>query len=144
MADIFEALMAWLGQLQQNVIDTFSQLTVEKYIRLVVIVGAYALLRSYILKLAGKQQTKEHEKEVDPREVASAAGAGIPRPLRDQVQVPDDSDEEDGQVTGTDWGKKARKRQRQMVRKILEADEKLRKEKEGDEEDKDIEEFLVG
>jgi Protein trafficking PGA2 len=141
MTDAFEALTAWLNQIQQNAIDVFSRMTLEKYIRLIVIVGAYALLRPYILKLAGKQQTKEHEKGIDVKDMPSPA-VGLPRSLRDQVQVPEDSDDEE--ATGADWGKKARRRQRQVVRKILEADEKLRKEKEGDDEDKDIEEFLVG
>jgi hypothetical protein len=141
MTDVFEALVAWLNQIQQSVINAFSQITLEKYIRLVLIVGAYALLRPYVLKLAGKQQTKEHEKDIYVKDMASPAEK-LPNSLRDQVQVPEDSDEGE-EATGADWGKKARKRQRQMVRKILEADEKLRKEKEGDDEDKDIEEFLV-
>jgi hypothetical protein len=136
--------MEWLGQLQRNVVDTISQLTLEKYVRLVVIVCAYALLRPYILKLAGKHQTGEHEKEASKTEAAAAAAsaaAGRPKPLQDQVQVPEDSDDgEEGEATGADWGKKARRRQRQFVRNILEADEKRRRE---EEEDKDIEEFLV-
>jgi Protein trafficking PGA2 len=65
-------------------------MTLEKYIRLIVIAGAYALLRPYILKLAGEQQTKEHEKGIDVKDMPSPV-AGFPKSLRDQAQVPEDS-----------------------------------------------------
>jgi len=142
MVDVYELVKGWGQNLQNNVGETFSNMTLEKYIRIVVIVGAYALLRPYIMKLGSKFQTKEHEKEVDPGEMAAAAAIS-PNSLRGQVQVPEDSEDEGGEVTSADWGKKARRRQRQLVRRVLEAEEKLRREQEEDEEDKDIEEFLV-
>ena len=82
MTDTFEVLTAWLNQIQQNVINVFSQMTLEKYIRLIVIVGAYALLRPCILKLAREQQTKEHEKGIDVKDMPSPV-AGLPKSLRD-------------------------------------------------------------
>lgn len=144
---IIDTLRGWGDNLQRNVSNTLSNMTLEKYIRMVVIVGAYALLRPYIMKLGGKFQTREHEKEVDEGELAAAAKLS-PNSLRGKVQVAEDTDsegeeEEAPKVTGADWGKKARRRQRQMVRKLLEAEEELRREYEEDEEDKDIQEFLV-
>ena len=144
MVDLFDYIRVWAENLQRNVIDAFYRMTPEKYIRLVAIIGAYALIRPYMMKLGSRFQTKEHEKEVDPIEMAAAAAIS-PNSLRGQVKVPEDSDEDEAeaQVTGGDWGKKARKRQRQMVKRILETEEKLRREQQEDDEDKDIEEFLV-
>lgn len=146
MADqLFATVQQWGNNFVTQVGNTYSNMTPEKYIRLIVIVGAYALLRPYIMKLGSKFQTREHEKEVDEDEMAAAAAIS-PNSLRGQVQVPEDSDSEEddeGKPTGADWGKKARRRQRQLVRRVLEAEEKLRKEQQEDDEDKDIQEFLV-
>lgn len=145
MEDLIEYIRLRAGNFQQNAYETFSRLTPEKYIRLIVLVGAYMLLRPYIMKLGSKLQTKEHEKEVDPEEMAKAKAAISPNSLRGQVEVPDDTEDEDeeGETTGADWGKKARRRQRHMVRQLLEAEERLRREQQEDDEDKDIQEFLV-
>jgi hypothetical protein len=144
MAELLDYFRFWAENFQRNVTDAFYRMTPEKYIRLVAIIGAYALIRPYVMKLGSRFQTKEHEKEVDPKEMAAAAAIS-PNSFRGQVKVPEDSDEDEAeaQVTGADWGKKARKRQRQMVKRILEAEEKLRREQQEDDEDKDIEEFLV-
>ncbi|KAI9783356.1 MAG: hypothetical protein M1839_003890 [Geoglossum umbratile] len=98
---------------------------VLKTIRIVIILGGYALLRPYLLKLAGKFQARDHERELDPNEMSSDAVMSA-RSLRGQVQVPDDTDEEEGSGTGADWGRGARRRQREMIRRILEAEEKKR------------------
>ena len=134
----------WADNLQRNVTEAFYGMTPEKYIRLIAIIGAYALIRPYIMKFGSRFQTKEHEKEVDPTEMTAPAAIS-PNSLRGQMQMPEDSDEDEAEAqgTGADWGKKARKRQRQMVKKILEAEEKLRREQQEVDEDKDIEEFLV-
>ncbi len=144
MAELFDYFRFWAENLQRNVTDAFYRMTPEKYIRLVAIIGAYALLRPYVMKFGSRFQTREHEKEVDPNEMAAAAAIS-PNSLRGQVKVPEDSDEDEteAQGAGANWGKKARKRQRQMVKKILEAEENLRREQQEDDEDKDIEEFLV-
>lgn len=143
---IVNLLATGLSNFKNNLAATYSNFiswAPEKYIRLIAVVGAYILLRPYIIKFGSRMQTKEHEKEVDADEMAAAAAIS-PNSLRGHVQVPDDSDEDEEKTTGADWGKKARKRQRQMVKRVLEAEEKLRREQEEDEEDKDIEQFLVG
>ena len=132
MADIIDYLYLLAGNLQRNLSETFSTITAEKFIRLVIVVGAYALLRPYIIKLGARVQTREHEKEVDPDEMAAAAAIS-PNSLRGQVKVPEDSSD-DGEERAADWGKKARRRQRQMVKKILDAEERLRKEQQEDDE----------
>jgi hypothetical protein len=100
------------------------------------------LLRPYVIKLGSKAQMATHERE-------SAESATIsPNELRGRVQLPEDSDSEDdeaavGKATGPEWGKKARRRQRDMIKKLLDAEERRLQESKEEEEDKDIEEFLV-
>lgn len=95
--------------------------------------------------------------------MSSAAAVG-PNTLRGQVRVVEDSSDEEeeegdgegkndgargmggkgmGKGSGVDWGKKARRRQRRLIRGILEAEEKLRREEEEADSDREIEEFLV-
>lgn len=86
--------------------------------------------------------TKQHEKELDPSEIAPIS----PNSLRGQVKVADDTDDEEeapAGTTGADWGKKARRRQRQMVNKILDEEERIRREFEELDDDKDIEQYLT-
>ncbi|MCJ1375656.1 hypothetical protein MMC20_006893 [Loxospora ochrophaea] len=143
MASISEQLSTYRHNLQQNLGQSLDRLALKDYIRLTAIVGAYCLLRPYLLKLGARFQAKDHERDVDPDELSSAA-AMSPNTLRGQVTVPEDSESEEDMAVGTgaNWGKKARRRQRQMVRKIVEAEEKLRAEEAQEDSDKDIEEFL--
>ncbi|KAK3402896.1 protein trafficking Pga2 [Sordaria brevicollis] len=130
-----------------NIKGTFASMTAEKWIRLVIIVGAYALLRPYIIKLGGKAQMKQHEEE----SAEAMRGTISPNELRGQkamVRLPgEDSDSEDDEANGessaADWGKKARKRQRMVIKKLIEAEEDRLRESKEEEEDKDIEEFLL-
>ncbi|KAI9776087.1 MAG: hypothetical protein M1839_000600 [Geoglossum umbratile] len=141
MQKVTEYLQTWAGNLRRNVSSSVSQLSLKDYIQIVIILGGYALLRPYLLKLAGKFQARDHERELDPNEMSSDAAVSA-RSLHGQVQVPDDTDEEEGSGTGADWGRGARRRQREMVRRILEAEEKKRVE-EAEDSDKDIEEYLA-
>ncbi|KAI9754688.1 MAG: hypothetical protein M4579_004593 [Chaenotheca gracillima] len=149
-----ETLNVWAGNFQRNIGSTFSGLSLQGYVRLIAIVGAYCLLRPYLLKLAAKFQARDHERELDPDEMSSAKAALSPNSLRGQVapQLPEDTDDEDDESdeeglryragSGVDWGKNARRKQRRMIKQLLEADEKRRLEDEEAESDKDIEEFL--
>jgi hypothetical protein len=126
-----------------NVSSSFTHMTAQQWIRLVAIVGAYALLRPYVIKMGAKYQAKQFEKDQE-EDLAQIS----PNQLRGQLDIPEDSDDEDQEdqteTTGSDWGKKARKRQRTMIRQLLEAQEKKLQETLDEQEDKDIEEFLVG
>ncbi|KAI9840720.1 MAG: hypothetical protein M1837_001343 [Sclerophora amabilis] len=161
-----DQLSSWASHTQHNVRRTISNLTLHDYIRLIIILGGYCLLRPYLLQLSAKFQAKDHERELDPDEMSSMAAVSSPNSLRSQVTVPEDSDDDDDDDdddndgdagdgrggggarsivrTGADWGRTARRKQRRMIRQILEADERLKAaEAEADESDKDIEEFLV-
>ncbi|KAI0119430.1 DUF1531-domain-containing protein [Daldinia grandis] len=126
-----------------NVSESFTSMTAKEWIRLVIIVGAYALLRPYIIKLGAKHQEKQLEKQFAEEEANQAEIS--PNQLRGEIGVPEDSDDEEEQAetTASDWGKKARKRQRNMIKKLLDAEEKRLQELQEDEEDKDIEQYLV-
>lgn len=130
-------------------IENALDMDLRTTIRLVVVVGAYLLIRPYLLKGGAKMQEKQHDKVIaadKKREAAAAAAAVIsPNSLRGKVEVPEDteSEEEEGQASGVNWGGKARKKQRRVLRKILEGDEKMRMDAEGDGDDKDIMDLLV-
>ncbi|CAK7562644.1 MAG: hypothetical protein SEPTF4163_000492 [Sporothrix epigloea] len=152
------------GRVVNNVSSSFGNLTLQQWIRLIAIAGAYMLLRPYLIKLGGHLQMRQHEADEKAslaEAVAIAAGekpALSPNDLRGggkkSTAVPaglgsdlDDSDDETGPgatstASGTDWGKNARKRQRKMLRQMLEAHEQQLADAQADEEDKDIEEFL--
>ena len=90
---------------------------------------------------------KTHEREAAEAETAAKAAIS-PNELRGRVNIPEDSESEDEGAegvssSGADWGKKARRRQRTMIKKMLDAEEKRLQETKEEEEDKDIEEFLV-
>ncbi|KAK4103965.1 DUF1531-domain-containing protein [Parathielavia hyrcaniae] len=128
-----------------NLKGTFTDLTPEKAIRLVIIVGAYLLLRPYLIKLGGRAQMQSHEEE-EARAEAEAKAKISPNELRGKVNIPEDTDDEDeaaARASGPDWGKKARRRQREVITKMLIAEEKRLRESREEQEDKDIEEFLV-
>lgn len=138
-------LSTYANNFTYQVQSSFNRLSVENGIRLVAIVGAYALLRPYLLKLGARFQAQDHEREIDPDEIAANAKLSA-NSLRGHVHVPDDTDsesEDDGKKN-TDWGKKSRRRQRRVIRQLLDEEERMRKENEEADSDKEIEEFLVG
>ncbi|MCJ1258098.1 hypothetical protein MMC24_005928 [Lignoscripta atroalba] len=143
MASIIDQLHTYAYRFQDKVAKSVSKLTVENYIRLVVVIGGYCLLRPYLLKFGAKFQAKDHDRELDPNEMSSAAAIS-PNSLRGQIQVPEDSDSEveQGAGTATSWGRNARRRQRHMIRRIVEAEEKLKAEEAEADSDKEIAEFL--
>ncbi|TGJ86032.1 hypothetical protein E0Z10_g2781 [Xylaria hypoxylon] len=138
---IWELATLISDRMTTNVSSSITNMTVQGWIRLIAIVGAYALLRPYIIKMGAKFQAKQFEK--DQQEVGEIS----PNQLRGEIGVPDASDDDDddvrGEATGSDWGKKARKRQRNMIKQLLDAEEQRLHETFDEQEDKDIEEFLV-
>ncbi|KAL9945639.1 hypothetical protein D7B24_009113 [Verticillium nonalfalfae] len=133
-----------LNRSAANLRSTFTELTYEKFIRIVIVVGAYALLRPYLLKITGRSQMAQH---TEANEEAAKAEIS-PNSLRGQVDIPEDSDDEgvegvESAATGADWGKKARRRQREVLKMMMDAEEERLAQEQEDEEDKDIEEFLI-
>ncbi|RDL35465.1 uncharacterized protein BP5553_07396 [Venustampulla echinocandica] len=144
-----ELIAKYGGNFVRNLRKTFDGMTLEKYVRLIAVVGAYLLLRPYIMKLGAKIQAKEHEKEIDLEEPEGPKAKISPNMLRGhggkEVEIGDSESEEEGEgdTTGANWGKKARKRQRQQDKKLLAAIEERHRQLQEDDEDKDIMEYLV-
>ena len=91
---------------------------------------------------------RREDRELEKMEIITP---NILRGISDKkVELPEDSsDEEGGNGTGSEvkWGAKERKRQRQLVKKIIMQEEKARREARDvgtfySDEDKDIEEYL--
>ena len=123
--------------------STFQKMTVYDWLRLIIIVGGYLLLRDRLMGLVRYLQGKNLEKEMDTEELERLHRSE--ESLKDKVHIPDDTDsdsEDEGKKT-TDWGKTARRRQRRVIRAMLDQEEQRRKELDEDDEDKDIQEFLV-
>ncbi|VUC21162.1 unnamed protein product [Clonostachys rosea] len=142
--------VAKYGQnMSNNLHSTFANMTVHGWIRLIVIVGGYMLLRPYALKYLGKRQFESmEEQERKDREEEEKRGAKIsPNQLRGQngatVNLDEDEEEffeeDEGKSSATRWGQKARIRQRTMIKDLLEREERRRQE---EEDDKDIEDLL--
>lgn len=151
------------NRITTNLAGSFGSLNIHQWLRLIVIAGAYMLLRPYIIKLGGRVQMKQHEADEKASLLEAVAIANGEKPalsandLRNGKTtksvaadvIPSDDDDSDVEgpgaaaaASGTDWGKNARKRQRRMLRKLLEAHEQQLADAQGDEEDKDIAEFL--
>lgn len=133
-------MSAFVEQAASNLWATFTDLSLHKLVRIVMVLGGYILLRPYLLKLSGRSQMDQHEAPLPE----GAKAAISPNSLRGQVDIPEDSgDEDEDGATGADWGKKARRRQRDVLKRLLDAEEERLAAEQEDEEDKDIEEFLV-
>jgi Protein trafficking PGA2 len=139
--DLSTLLSTWAGNFQRNTSSAFAELRLQDYIRLVVIIGGYCLLRPWLMKLGAKMQTKSHE--------ADSADTGLmnPNELRGKVEIPgvdeDSDEEEEGEGTAGNWGRNARVRQRKFIREALEREEQRLRDEAEAESDKEIEEFLI-
>jgi Protein trafficking PGA2 len=139
--DLTTLLSTWAGNFQRNTSSAFAELRLKDYIRLVVIIGGYCLLRPWLMKLGAKMQTKSHE--------ADSADTGLmnPNELRGKVEIPgvdeDSDEEEEGEGTAGNWGRNARVRQRKFIREALEKEEQRLRDETEAESDKEIEEFLI-
>ncbi|KAI1754628.1 DUF1531-domain-containing protein [Xylaria castorea] len=140
---LWELVTLVTDRVTNNVTSSVTNLTAQQWIRLIAIVGAYALVRPYVIKLGAKHSAKEFEKaQQDVAEIS-------PNELRGELGIPDESEDDDGDdgqgaTSGIDWGKTARKRQRRMIKQLLDVEESRLQETFDELEDKDIEEFLIG
>jgi len=154
--DVIDAIVAqlyqWGNNFHRNLFHMFDDMNTTRYIRLIACVGAYLLLRPYFVKIGEKIQAKELEKAqaADPYDAATKDAKDkkkiTPNALRGvggkTVTFEESEDENEGEPTGVQWGKKARQRQRKVVSKVLEKREEQLREDDSDEE-KDVMELLV-
>ncbi|OAA77613.1 hypothetical protein LEL_04436 [Akanthomyces lecanii RCEF 1005] len=131
-------LLEYGNNATNNLQDTFTNMSIQGWLRLTAIVGGYLLLRPWILKLSVKTAVSKLEEE-DERDKAKAALT--PNELRGAKQQLEEHLEDDsGDGTGADWGQRARVRQRILLKEMLEAEEQRRMEEQ--EDDRDIAEYL--
>jgi len=136
--DVPALLKTWYGNLTRNTSEAFTNLTAKNAIRLVIIVCAYALIiRPVLVRIGARIQAKQH---------ADANKENFLAQRTKRVAIPgvdSDSDEDEegvkADVKAGEWGRKARLRQRGVVRRLLEEKEKRGLE---DESDDEIKEFL--
>jgi hypothetical protein len=95
-----ETIRTYASNLVNNLHGSFARLKPEGWIRLVWIVGAYLLLRPYLVKLGARQQQKQHQDE------GTAAAHVHPNELRTGKKMAAD----DTQTRPAESGKKARLR----------------------------------
>ena len=159
------SLMSYVSQGYTNLLNNaraFINMSGLQWIRIITIIGAYLLIRPYLQKAATKGAMKKQEEALNSEDVQQRKmdrelekmdiiTPNILRGISDKkVELPEDSDSEgEGKATGADakWGSKERKRQRQLVKKIIMQEEKARREARDvgtfySDEDKDIEEYL--
>jgi len=146
LENVVEYSLSWLywgsNNFYRNATHMFDDMNVKNWIRIIAIVGAYLLLRPYLLKLMEKKQAEGYEKEFQKSAEGDKKAVLSPNALRDGgVQEEDIESEAEGEATGAQWGKKARKRQRDVLERILKAEEKLRREDDA-EERKELHQFL--
>jgi hypothetical protein len=153
MAAVFEEfvqeapskLNTWASNFTNNTRSSFSRLTYQDWFRIIAVLGGYMLIiRPFLVRFGAKIQTEQHIKaaedndvpmsEIDPR-------TGMPRKMQIPGVDSDSEEDEEGVKADTqtgEWGRKARLRQRKVVRVAMERQERRLA---GD-DDKDIEEFL--
>lgn len=123
-----------------NIAQVFNDMTPKEWIRLVAIVGAYLLIRPYVLKHATKKNVERMEKESKEREEQAKIS---PNELRGGKKAIDGDDSDDeGESSTTDWGAKARTRQRTLIKRLMKAEEERKQELQDDEDDRDIADLL--
>ena len=129
-----DTLLQYGDNASNNFQESFSRMTAKHWLRLICVVGGYVLLRPYVLKMAANHAMKEMEKQQDKEKEQEKQKAKIsPNDLRGVSDVLDEQEADDaGDGTSADWGQKARLRQRNVVRQLLEAEEERRLEEEDD------------
>lgn len=124
-----------------NLQNVFVDMTAQQWIRLIVVVGAYLLLRPYAIKYLGKRAVDDMIDEDNAKAEAEAKiSANQLRGEKGPVQLGDTDDE--GEGTATDWGLQARVRQRKMLKKLLEEEEKRKQAQYDSDSDSDIADLL--
>ncbi|KAK4995044.1 hypothetical protein LTR66_005053 [Elasticomyces elasticus] len=131
-------LSTWAGNFQHQTNAAFSNLGMKDYMRLIVIIGAYCLLRTHLMKLGAKLQAADHANPV-------VSSDGNPAADHRDEALPGldyDSDEDEESVEPGDFGGRARLRQRRLLRRKMAEYEQRLLDEQAVESDKDIEEFL--
>ncbi|GFP55286.1 hypothetical protein ACSS6W_009410 [Trichoderma asperelloides] len=140
-----QSILGHLSQFGQNASNniqkSFSDMSTQGWLRLIMVVCTYLLIRPHIIKYSTKHAVKKlEEQDTKDKQYAKEQVAKMsPNDLRGLGSVEEDVDADEGaDGSKADWGSKARVRQRKVLRKILEAEEQRRYEEESDEDVRDL------
>ncbi|KAL6710747.1 hypothetical protein ACN47E_007804 [Coniothyrium glycines] len=62
---ILDNVVVWKDRLINNSVKSFEEMTAQRWIRIIAIIGGYLLIRPWLLKQASNQQKKQLEKEAE-------------------------------------------------------------------------------
>ncbi|KAG6006257.1 hypothetical protein E4U21_007220 [Claviceps maximensis] len=148
LSQLADRLAQYGSNAKHNIAEGISSMTIHTWIRIIVIAGGYMLLRPYLQQMVTKGAVRKME--ADDKKARALAGdkddelahpeltPNEYRGIKDKLYALE-QDHEGADGTSADWGQKARVRQRQMLRELLEEDERRRA---AQDEDADIQEFL--
>lgn len=71
---VFDNLALAKDRLVDNSIKSFEGMTAQRWIRIIVIIGGYMLLRPWLLKFAADRQKKQFESEADELGLSESRG----------------------------------------------------------------------
>jgi hypothetical protein len=136
-------LQTWASNFTSNVSNTFSNLSLRDYIRIIWIVCGYLFLRPYLDKGFAKLQNRGAAKmESAERQESERAAAAASGKTTDESRDGQEQHAEESMTTATtkgpQWGKSARRRQEKYMEWLEKESERLQQE----EEDKDIADLL--
>lgn len=164
-----DAIQTYFSNFVNNLHGSFARLKPEGWIRLVWIVGAYLLLRPYLVKLGARQQQKQHEAsqegddtgaELHPNDLRGgkktaaaattgekpASGAKTAKKLgvatSKKAKVSGAGNDEETEAKTGEWGNKARVRQRKAVKAMVEKQEERLQAEQEQEDLGDIQDLL--
>ncbi|KAF2096696.1 DUF1531-domain-containing protein [Rhizodiscina lignyota] len=144
--DVLNLLSLWAGNFHRNTTKAFADLRPKDYIRLVIIIGAYCLLRPYLMKLGAKLQARGYEREDRAAQEEAEKTRLNGNDLRGtRIALPgieSDDEEDEDEAEASSWGRKAKLRQRKMIRKKLEEQEERLRSMQEEESDQDIADLL--
>lgn len=136
-------VLFYLKNFWRNATHMFDGMEWTRWLRLVAIIGAYVLIRPYLERYAAKYQEKQYakiDKDHDIKE-AQARAAMSANELRGGPRVVEVDEDEAAGTTGADWGKAAKKKQKQ-TKKV--AAEKAKQEEDEDSwSDPDVSDLLT-
>lgn len=146
--DVMSTLSTWAGNFKRNTTKAFDDLQPKDKIRLIIVVGAYFLLRPYLMKLGAWLQMRDFERQSAKLEEEAKASFNANDLRSTRIALPgldpadEERDEDETIASATDWGRKAKIRQRAMIRRKLEEHEARLREMEETESDKEIAHLL--
>ena len=108
MDAFLEEATVWKDRLLVNSRKSFEEMTAQRWIRIILIIGAYMLLRPYLLKGAENRQKKIREKEAEALGLDASVSANTFRgakkvPVKGQGKVL-------GEVSGESGNKGTKKK----------------------------------